>query len=569
MRPILKGFGGGVAVALLVTAGLAAAVVARRPISIPQNVDQATLEHYHATDQGTRIMPAAFLASLRTEDGRRLMDPEQMGRWGFLVDGVPTNAANPYGWPLGFTVSDPKVTDGIPVAGVTCALCHTGEVDYRGAAVRIEGGQSYVDLPAFQRSVFKSIGATAADPARRAAFLKDAVAAGYPADRVEADFKVMVANAGDILFGQKGLTGTSPGPGRVDAVQGIANAVFGTFLHVTSNNRDYDAPVNYPYLWDIWRLSWLQYNGFLPPNSDSRNIGEVLGTSGKADIVDPVTGALNPVPQRWRTSVQIKNLIWLESVLKRLKAPAWPAQVLGPIDSARAERGRVLFTQDCASCHGIHELPNGEWDVHIVPLSYIGTDPNQATNWAGRAYDASKLGLGTVHATALGGLINTIRKQLYADAAIPASEQQGDVTMMAPCGYKARPLIGVWATPPFLHNGSVRTVFDLLSDTRPKSFRYGSREYDPVHLGYTEDDSANPAVLDTALSGNSNAGHWWTDDTARPGRIGPRLSDAQKYAIIEFLKAATYENYPKVKVATMHPVACADNPGWAGSVASR
>jgi hypothetical protein len=295
----------------------------------------------------------------------------------------------------------------------------------------------------------------------------------------------------------------------------------------------------------------------------------VLGTSGKADIVDPVTGELNPVPQRWRTSVQIKNLIWMESVLKTLKAPTWPSQVLGPIDQARAARGSELFTQNCASCHGIHELPDGQWDVHVVSLSYIGTDPNQATNWAARTYDASKLGLGTVHATALGGLINTIRKQLYADAAIPASEQQGDVTLMAPCGYKARPLIGVWATPPFLHNGSVRTVFDLLSDTRPKSFRYGSRNFDPVNLGYTEDDSANPAVLDTSLPGNSNAGHWWTDDLNRPGRIGPRLSDAQKHAIIEFLKAATYENYPRVKVATMHPVACADNPTWASAGDSR
>jgi hypothetical protein len=53
------------------------------------------------------------------------------------------------------------------------------------------------------------------------------------------------------------------------------------------------------------------------------------------------------------------------------------------------------------------------------------------------------------------------------------------------------------------------------------------------------------------------------------GRIGPRLSDEQKYAIIEFLKAATYDNYPRVKVATNHPVACADDPGWAGAVASR
>jgi hypothetical protein len=531
---------------------------------IEQGIDQATLERYHHTDQGTRIMPAAFLQALRTADGKsRLMSAQNMRNWGFIVDGEKVSPLNPYGWPLGFTVSDPAVSHGIPVAGITCAACHTGQLDYKGTHVRIEGGQSYVDLPAFQAAVFAAIIATAKDPLRRARFLKDAVAAGYSASAVDADFQTAVAKADQLLYGQKGLKGVVPGKGRVDAVQGIANSVLATDIMVPSNAKDFDAPVNFPYVWDIWRLSWLQYNAFLPPMADSRNIGEVLGVSGKTNIVDPKTGALNPEPERWWTSAQIGNLQWMESTLEHLKAPTWPADIFGPIDKAKAAQGRKLFDQNCAGCHAIKVLPNGLWDVTVIPLPHIGTDPNQAADWAGRTYDASKLGLGTARATALAGLINEIRTYLYNSNNIPAAQREGDVSFEAPCGYKARPLIGVWATPPFLHNGSVRTVYDLLSNTRPASFRYGSREFDPVHLGYTENDAPDTKVLDTTISGNHNTGHWWTDDLNRRGRIGRMLEEDEKYAIIEYLKAATYDNYPTIHIAKEQKLPCAEDPKWA------
>lgn len=534
-------------------------------VSIDQKVDRATLRRYHHTDQGTRILPAAFLVALQSADGSgKVMSPDNLRKWGFLLDDSAADALNPYRWPVGFTVSDPAVSNGIAVAGVSCALCHTGELVYRGSAIRIEGGQANVNLPAFQSAVYASLIATASDPARTETFLRDAGAAGYPADRVKDDFKQTVTAAGEELAGQKGVTGVAPGPGRVDAVQGIANAVFATNLHVPANLRNYDAPVSYPFLWDIWRLSWLQYNGFLPPQSLSRNIGEVLGTSGKINLINPATGALNPEPERWRTSVQIDNLIRMESVLKNLQPPTWPTQILGSINQKKAANGQRLFTQNCASCHGIKELPNGNWDAVVYPLSIINTDPNQAANWAGRTYDASKLGLGSaVPASALTTAINAIRKQHYADSKTPAAEQEGDVSFAAPCGYKARPLVGVWATPPFLHNGSVRTMFELLSDARPASFKFGSRQYDPVNIGYVEDISAGAMVLDTSISGNRNTGHWFTNESDRPGRIGRKFSTDEKLALIEYLKWASYDNYPRVKVDRMEPLPCATDRSWA------
>lgn len=543
------------------------AAAPQRLVSLDQGIDRATLRRYHHTDQGTRLVPAAWLAALERADGRgRFMANDNLRRFGFDIDPSGRTPLNPYGWPIGLTVSDAKASGPIPMAGFTCALCHTGELDYRGTAIRIEGGQAMIDLPAFITSLSRAFAATAADPVRRRRFFAAAIAAGYPAGRMGPDFKAAAARLAQMAapVSGGGIVQLDTGRGRLDAVQGIANQVFATDLMVPANARNLDAPVSFPYLWDIWRLSWLQYNAFLPPQALSRNIGEVLGSKGVTHFVDPKTGALNPEPLRWQTSIQLDNLLWMEKTLQSLRAPRWPTQVLGPIDQTRAARGRQLFGALCAGCHGIHRLPDGNWDVSVIALDHIGTDPAQATHWAARTYDASRLGLSRQTPTfELSVAVNAIRKQLYSDGHTPPTQQEPDVAFEAPCGYKARPLIGVWATPPFLHNGSVRTIFDLLSDARPSRFRYGSLEYDPVHLGYTEDRAPDSRILDTSVPGNLDGGHWFTNDRSRAGRIGPRLTAGEKYAIIEYLKAATYENYPTAPQAREAAMPCQNDKRWA------
>ena len=104
-------------------------------------------------------------------------------------------------------------------------------------------------------------------------------------------------------------------------------------------------------------------------------------------------------------------------------------------------------------------------------------------------------------------------------------------------GYTSRPLNGVWATPPFLHNGSVPTIYDLMlpPSQRQKSFFLATREYDPKKLGFVTDNSkiGNNFEFKTRddkgnlIDGNSNDGH---DDS------NDKLSDEDRYAIIEYLK---------------------------------
>lgn len=94
-------------------------------------------------------------------------------------------------------------------------------------------------------------------------------------------------------------------------------------------------------------------------------------------------------------------------------------------------------------------------------------------------------------------------------------------------GYKARPLNGVWATAPYLHNGSVPTLVELLKPAaeRKATFHIGSQEFDPINVGFL-DDPRFP-IFDTSQIGNSNAGH----------EFGAALSEAEKGDLIEYLKS--------------------------------
>ncbi len=99
--------------------------------------------------------------------------------------------------------------------------------------------------------------------------------------------------------------------------------------------------------------------------------------------------------------------------------------------------------------------------------------------------------------------------------------------------YKARPLNGIWATAPYLHNGSVPNLWELLKPVnhpgantrRTKTFFVGNREFDKTNVGFESD--SGPFKFDTALPGNSNAGD----------EYGTTLSDTEKRQLIEYLKS--------------------------------
>ena len=104
--------------------------------------------------------------------------------------------------------------------------------------------------------------------------------------------------------------------------------------------------------------------------------------------------------------------------------------------------------------------------------------------------------------------------------------------------YKARPLNGIWAVPPYLHNGSVPDLYALLSPVseRPREIQLGDREFDPVRVGYRGSKIDGGFTLKTSVAGNHNTGHAFTDAASAPGRIGRGLTPEERMALIEYLK---------------------------------
>jgi mono/diheme cytochrome c family protein len=105
--------------------------------------------------------------------------------------------------------------------------------------------------------------------------------------------------------------------------------------------------------------------------------------------------------------------------------------------------------------------------------------------------------------------------------------------------YKARPLNGIWASAPYLHNGSVPTLYDMLlppadsngncptGECRPSKFYVGSTQFDPVKVGFDTSRTPQSSLVDTGLTGNRNTGHMFRQD----------LSHEDRLALIEYLKS--------------------------------
>jgi hypothetical protein len=180
--------------------------------------------------------------------------------------------------------------------------------------------------------------------------------------------------------------------------------VFGDHL-VAGNYQDAVAPVSYPYLWNIWKFDWVQYNGSVKQPL-ARNIGEALGVGATIRMTDNF-GSPVPASQRYASSVNIPGLDRIEHTLQKLKPPRWPENLLGTIDQAKAARGQALFEQHCVGCHGPHPATRAaqlassplkpsadmEWAIEVIPVQHIGTDPSEATGFVERTYDLTPAGL--------------------------------------------------------------------------------------------------------------------------------------------------------------------------------
>jgi mono/diheme cytochrome c family protein len=549
---------------------------AYKPVDVQfgkQNWSTDQRARFYHTAQGTELLPYKWFLALEQPRVKlfgsvpKFSDSTYLARFGFLPDAA--SPQNPDGLPVGFakdTVVDPISESGetVEVVGLTCAACHTGQVEYRGKGVRIDGGSATVDLASFQTELGYAVAFADKIPFRFDRFARAVLGDNASDDakrKLRQEFEAFLntglaeKNASDAgkLYEAAG------GFGRTDALGRIGNYVFGTELDNT-NLRVADAPANFPPVWYASWFAWVQYNASIRQPM-VRNIGEALGVRARVNLTTPA--------KLFRSTANVKNLWEMEGLLagptafNGLKSPPWPAELFGPIDQAKAQKGAELYKRHCEHCH-LPPLDSPEiqdpkyWEaglngkrflmLNVIPLDEIGTDPREASDWAQRNAVTGALGVGTVSAAVgLRTVTGKIRDMNYEALGLSAGQRMEwngfrDDGVVAPLAYRARPLGGLWATPPFLHNGSVPSLYQMLlpADRRDKTFYVGSREFDPKNVGYStakfdggfEFRSDQP---NDPHPGNSNAGH---EFRATPGKgvIGPELSDEERWAIIEYLK---------------------------------
>lgn len=409
---------------------------------------------------------------------------------------------------------------------------------------------------------------------------------------------------------------TEEGFGRLDALNRIGNQVFSQDLALSGvkgfekNLHAQDAPVSYPPIWTVPWFKFAQYDASIEQPL-IRNAGEALGVTALLNLSDAYPG-----DRIWRSSVHVNTLGWIEDMLRGpdpfksadpatgpkfggLLSPKWPSQILGDawrIDRDKAEKGRKIYAEMCSGCHlpaidtpafwsSKRWEPSGDSKVLnavTIPLKEINTDPEQTLVLSNRIVDvpgflkvntadlqtwwqcdvptASASPNEMIYALGLMTVVDLVARKWMDDEKLSDAERAklwnlARKNCLNPVGgsrYRARPLNGIWATAPYLHNGSVPSLYWLLKpqNERPTKFCMGRRDYDPVTVGFavTADERCKTGETQFSMTGsdgkpvqgNSVLGHSFElrdGEPRRDGVIGRMFKDDdERYELIEYLK---------------------------------
>jgi mono/diheme cytochrome c family protein len=611
---------------------------------------------FYNINQGSDLMPYDFFLALEQKDSQELFrSDENMNRFRYMPQ--KKTRSNPDALPVGM-VAD--FYHGKKYMGFTCAACHSSQANYKGVGIRIDGGPGEADMDSFMKSLAASLQSTVDDAAKKQRFVAAVLKAGNYGNEqdISKDLETYALRVRAYNFFNESqtvdkdgkLTPVDYGYARLDAFGRIYNRVLEYVLNpealrivlltalpqeeadklladlhpiLTDENRDHlmdrlitmltpeqrsklrdkifnspNAPVSYPFVWDIPHHDYVQWNG-IGGNAGAgpigRNSGEVIGVFGTLDWAEKKGWTINSVLEgqgfgkthvSFKSSVKVHHLRQIEDRLASLQSPLWNDAVakagLPALDQEKVRRGERLFDQLCVTCHARIDRTSPQRRVvaHMNNLKEIGTDPVMATNSVTyRGYSGLlrnwyvTLGVGNVMLDIRAPVAAILTKATqnvvatpdpdkwfftrFADWAIDLIDQvrkneikpsvrSGDYTpdtTAAPLeslkAYKGRSLNGIWATAPYLHNGSVPTLYDLLLPAsprendpagtvyRPKTFRVGSRELDVDNVGFKH-EGYDGFLFDTSIPNNSNSGH----------EYGTRIMTEQdRRDLVEYIKS--------------------------------
>lgn len=551
---------------------------AAEPVIVDQGTEwtTSTRNDFYSRDQGSQLIPLRWIVALKQPNGQPFMD-DSLSRYGYL----PNEASRPAGLPVGFTVTSGKNGQEI---GMSCSACHTRQIEVDGTSYRIDGGPGIVDFQSLLADLDIAVNTILTNQQAFTDFAHAVLGTSSTSkDKEKLRKEVEAWHLPYHTLVKRALPEQPWGPARLDAVSMIFNRLAGldigpapTYM-IPENIQPATAPVRYPFLWNAAIQDRTQWPGFASNGNSilglSRNLGEVFGVFG---IFHPKKDAshLLGIDYLANNSADFQGLIALEDLVKKIGPPKWPWK----IDQALAGKGKTIYERKteeggCADCHGIAsgETRFFKQKTWKTPILDVGTDSKEyeilgRTVKTGvlegaripllaaplKPVDTAFNVLGTaVLGTILQHYVPVLLKgkdkvqAIQADDSMslfpPETEALRDA-FIAPTvskesqeptyAYESRVLEGIWAAAPYLHNGSVPTLAELLKPAaeRVSSFKVGPA-YDIVNIGIAAEQIRFDYTLQTTdcsdrNSGNSRCGH----------EFGTTLSPDEKKALLEYLK---------------------------------
>jgi hypothetical protein len=545
-----------------------------------QNWDASDSLWFYNTSQGSNLIDYEIFLNLKLANSDKLFrSNENLGKYRYLLQN-PTRD-NEEALPVGWVKDSYKGNDYI---GFTCAACHTTQVNHKGIGIRIDGGPAMTDVWTMFVDLEQALKASL--PNKEFSKLADRILKDESSDTekrknlydrlVRDSEKIRDYNQEDQPATIKGEDSLRYGYARLDAFGRIFNRA-SSHLDSSHTGRPANAPVSYPFLWDTPQHDFVQWNGIADNGSGAgvgplgRNTGEVVGVfaSVKVEKEEPnflwkLLWSEKPT-YSYPSSVRTFNQVRLEEHVQKLWSPSWEQLAkkgfLPGIDQKLVERGRKVFDfYKCGACHS--HIDRDDEDRLVVAqftrVDLIETDPTMASNALTYCTQNNTLqnlnfdmcpgelknSQGVTGKSAMTGITTGVLAEGLFEKIVPfldtiygnpwrnkETERHVDFEVANKdylYVYKGRPLNGIWATAPFLHNGSVPNLYELLLPSscekadgtrlkpgetcRSKTFTVGNRELDPKNVGFVQERDPNKMdpglfIFDTSLPGNFNKGH--------------------------------------------------------------
>jgi hypothetical protein len=553
---------------------------------------------FYTLSQGSELIPLRWIEALKQPNGNPFL-ADNLSRYGFL-----RNLSVSSGLPIGVTDAE---GNGEKQFGMTCAACHTRQIDVDGRSYRIDGGPANIDFQPFLKDLDTAVGQILPDQPAFKDFAAAVLVGTGDDNKATAD---NIKKLGDEVqawyaryhaITEAALPTPAWGPSRLDAVGMILDRLTGLDLAppngiIENNLRPANAPTRYPFLWNAWLQKKTQWPGFFENGiigkfnkAMARNLGQVYGVFAEFHPVK----AENPLKIDYlnNNSADFVGLGTLEELTTKMGAPEWR----WPLDRDLAKEGEKIYNRSkdkggCVECHAVRSGgTSGSW---WTPVLDVGTDRQEYAILKWKADSGVLSGAPTptspgsppppfpfirekedslaILKASVTGTISQIQPRPADESKVQAvaasqgkhapslnreekaernqeipqpesfcqPEKESDPIEKTPryC-YESRVLKGIWAAAPYLHNGSVPTLRELLKkpEERVASFKLGPA-YDVKDVGLAAVQPHSDYILNTTggcsdernlFSGNSRCGHDY----------GTKLSDKEKDALLEYLKS--------------------------------